>query len=99
MKEKFVFDSKKKDKKINLLFGSDNTVNKAMLNGANIQMFSNREIIIDGCSKVSDFTNDYLKLKILKGYLIINGTDFNITNFEGNIIDIKGNISSLEFCF
>lgn len=98
MREKFVFDSKKKNKKIKLFSTSDGIVNREMLGGANIQIFSNREIIIDGCNKVADFNAEYLKLKITKGYLIIYGKDFNIINFEGKIIDIKGNIFSLEFC-
>ncbi len=98
MGKKFVFDSKKKNKKINLLLTSGDSINKEMLNGANIQMFSNKEIIVDGCDKVSDFNSDYLKLKITKGYLIIYGKNFNIVNFEGRIIDVVGAISSVEFC-
>ena len=98
MKEKFIFDSKKKNKKIKLFSQYDGIANKEMLDGVNIQIFSNKEILIDGCNKVADFSAEYLKLKITKGYLIIYGTDFNIINFEGKIIDVLGNINSLEFC-
>ena len=98
MKEKFIFDSKKKNKKIKLFSQYDGIANKEMLDGVNIQIFSNKEILIDGCDKVADFSAEYLKLKITKGYLIIYGTDFNIINFEGKIIDVLGNINSLEFC-
>ncbi|MBQ8203147.1 MAG: YabP/YqfC family sporulation protein [Clostridia bacterium] len=91
-----MFESKKKGNKFN--FFMPDAINKEMLSGANIQLFSNKEIIVDGCSKVSDFNADYLKLKITKGYLIINGNNFNIVNFEEGIIDVTGDISSLEFC-
>ncbi len=97
MAKKFVFNSKNK-KKIDLGVGRNELLNKEMLTGSNIQIFSNNEIIIDGCKKVVDFNNDYIKLKLSNGYLLIFGSKFIIQNFEEKNIDIVGVINSIEFC-
>ncbi len=93
MGKKFVFNTKTK-KRINLGLGD----NKAMISGSNIQIFSDSEIIVDGCKKVIDFNDEYIKLKLSNGYLLIFGSNFMIQSFEEKIIDIIGIINSLEFC-
>ncbi len=97
MGKKFIFNSKNK-KRINFAMGESRIINKEMLTGSNIQIFSDSEIIVDGCKKVIDFNNDYIKLKLSNGYLLIFGTKFVIQSFEENIIDIIGVINSVEFC-
>ena len=94
MTEKYRFISKKKKERINLI-GNDNN---REIKGAHIEMFSNKEIIIDGCCGVCEYGNDYLRLNIGKGSLILNGCDFDIVFFENHLITVRGNISGLEFC-
>lgn len=66
--------------------------------GAHIEMISNREICIEGCVGVLEYTDAYLKLKLSKGALIIMGSNLDITLFEGKMITICGTVSSVEFC-
>ena len=63
-----------------------------------IELFSNREIAIDGCQGVVDYKSDYIKLRLSKGSVTVCGEGFSIINFENKIITVKGKISSLEFC-
>ena len=94
MSEKYKFISKKKKVRINLS-GSENNME---IKGAHIEMFSNKEIIIEGCCGVYEYGSDYLRLNLGKGSVILNGCNFDIVCFEDGIITVKGNISTLEFC-
>lgn len=94
MGEKYRFVSKKKKDKINLT-GSEKQIE---IKGAHIEMFSNKEIIIDGCCGVNEYGDDYLRLNIGKGSVILCGCDLDIVFFENRLITVRGNISSLEFC-
>lgn len=64
----------------------------------NIEMLGNREIIIDGCEGVFEYSESYIKIKIKKGVLILYGSDLNIVCFENSFISLKGKIETLEFC-
>lgn len=64
----------------------------------NIEMLGNREIIIDGCEGVFEYSDSYIKIKIKKGVLILYGRDLNIVCFENSLISLKGKIETLEFC-
>lgn len=66
--------------------------------GAHIEMISNREICVEGCAGVLEYTDAYLKLKLCKGALIIMGSNLDITLFEGKTITVCGTISAVEFC-
>jgi len=63
-----------------------------------IELISNREITLEGCQGVAEYKADYIKLRLLKGNLIICGEGFSIASFENKNITIKGKISSIEFC-
>lgn len=94
MSEKYKFISKKKKERINLS-GNENNME---IKGAHIEMFSNKEIIIEGCRGVYEYGCDYLKLNLGRGSVILNGQDFDIVCFEDGTIMVRGNISALEFC-
>lgn len=66
--------------------------------GTRIELLSNSEITVEGCLGVMEYTDTYLKLRLLKGSVIILGSDFDITMFEDKRISVTGKISSLEFC-
>ena len=65
---------------------------------SHIELFSNREIIIEGCRGVDEYREDYIKLKLIKGSITLCGSEFCIKSFENSSIVVNGNISSLEFC-
>ena len=68
-----------------------------MLGTAHIEIFGNNKISIDGCLGVYEYKDTYLKLRLVKGTLILCGIGFNITYFENSTISIKGKISAVEF--
>lgn len=94
---KFIFKTKKKSK-INLIKDSGEMLNSDLLLGSHTEIFSNKKVIIDGCLGIIEYQNNLIKLKLKKGFLTLNGTDFLVLSFDKVKIDIKGNIQSLEFC-
>ena len=99
MAKKLKIEQGKPKGKWNISGLADNIIERDMISGPHIEAFGNSRIIIDGCLGVFEYRNDYLKLKLSKGALILCGNGFNITVFEGQQITIKGKISSVEFCF
>ncbi len=95
---KFRFKSARKSKKINFIKSEDEIIDTEILNGSHIEMFSNKKLILDGCQNIFEYENDYIKLKLKKGVLILFGSEFSIVSFDGEIITIKGIINSIEFC-
>lgn len=95
---KFKFKSNKKKNKFNFITDNGEVFNSEIIKGEHIEMYSNEKIILEGCRNIIDYQNDYIKLKLKKGYIIIMGTDFLISSFEDENIIIKGNIASVEFC-
>lgn len=94
---KFKFRSARKNK-FNFIKDRDEILNSDLVGGAHTEIFSNKKIIIEGCQSIVDYQNDYLKLKLKKGFLNIMGNEFLITAFDNEKIVVKGNILSIEFC-
>lgn len=95
---KFKFKSSKAKRKINFIETKSSLINSQMITGAHFEIFSNREIVLEGCRKILDYTNEYIKLQLEKGTVIICGQKLQIVNFEAENILIKGLISNIEFC-
>ena len=93
---KFKFKSARKNK-INLIENKNEIIRNDIF-GANCQIFSNRELVVDGCLNIFEYDESYIKLNLCKGTLSISGSMLNISSFEDDIITIKGTISTLEFC-
>jgi len=98
LSRKFKFESTKEKPKVNLFSCGEDFIDTDMVKGPHIELFSNREIIIDGCCGVFEYKDSYVKLNLGKGALILCGTDFDIVTFEKRTITVKGKISSIEFC-
>lgn len=94
----FKFISKKKKGKINIFRYGDELVNGAVINGSHIEIISNKSFTLEGCFGVVDYRDDYVKLKLKKGYVIICGKRLNITYYENETITLTGIIVSTEFC-
>lgn len=98
MTRRFIFPSKKGKHRLNLFECPDDYIDTEVIKGAHIQLFFNRKIIVDGCHGVFEYADDFIRLNLGKGALLLFGKDFDILAFEGKLITIKGNISSIEFC-
>ena len=66
--------------------------------GMRIELFSNRELNVEGCRGVMDYNEDYIKLRLKKGSITVMGKELVITFYEGDAITLKGIIGSIEFC-
>ena len=95
--KKFRFKSKK-NKKINFVDNEDFDQSFEYVRSYRIEILSNNETFIEGCEKILDYNNDYIKLKLDKISLIIFGLNLKVILFEDKQIKIDGKIISLEFC-
>lgn len=98
MAKKFKFKSNKSKEKWHIFTCGDLQNETLRAKGPHLEIFGNREMILEGCMGVFEYSDSYLKLKLQKGTVTVCGTNFDITAFEGNTITVKGNILSLEFC-
>jgi len=96
MSRKFKFKSNREKPKINLLSLGENAEGSFI--SPHTQLFSNREITVEGCKGVMEYKDTYLKIKIDKGLIILCGDGFCITHYENHVITVKGKISTIEFC-
>ena len=69
-----------------------------LIKGPHIELFYNNRAVVEGCIGVYEYNDTYLKLRLSKGALILNGEAFDILTFEDKTITVKGKINSLEFC-
>ncbi len=97
MGKKLKIEKTKKREKLNIFGGSGDGFEKALLTGSRIELFSNTQIVIEGCLGVFEYNDNYLKLRLSTGALVLIGEGFDIVSFEEKTIFIKGKISSLEF--
>lgn len=92
MKNDYKFNSAKQKPKINLNVGD------LMLCGVRIEMISNKELLLEGCTGVLQFNDNYVKLGVKNGNIILYGKNFDICGFEEKTVTVKGIIDSVEFC-
>ena len=98
MSKKLKIEKSKKKEKWKL-FGSGEEVNKKdLITSPNIEIFGNKEIVIDGCDGVVEYSDTYIKIKLKKGFLILYGNNLNIVCFENSLITLNGKFETLEFC-
>lgn len=94
---KFKFKSKKKNK-FNLIKDRDEILGGEIIGSTHTEIYSNKKLIIEGCFGIVDYQENYIKLKLKKGFLTLTGNDFLILSFDEEKIDIKGNLITIEFC-
>ncbi|MBR6532942.1 MAG: YabP/YqfC family sporulation protein [Clostridia bacterium] len=97
MAKKLKIDTNKKKEKWNI-FGSGEGISKALLTGPRMEFFSNNQMILEGCLGIYEYNDNYLKLRLSHGALVLVGEDFDIVSFEEKTITVRGKFSSLEFC-
>lgn len=98
MSQKLNIERSRKKMKTHLFSSADELLQTKVLKGAHIELFSNKEMVLEGCCGVFEYTDNYIRLNLGKGALIINGKNFDISTFQDKIIVIKGEIDTIEFC-
>ncbi len=98
MAKKFTFPSEKPKEKWQIFRHLDGAMEAGGFSGPHFELFGNRELLLEGCLGVFEYSDTYLKLRISHGSVIICGKGFDIVLFEDALIRIKGEFSSIEFC-
>jgi sporulation protein YqfC len=63
----------------------------------NIELYGNKQVIIEGAIAVVDYSEDFLKIDLGNICLKITGTNLVIESFIYEQVDVKGEIVALEF--
>ena len=63
----------------------------------NIELYGNKQIIIDGAKGVIDYSEDFLKIDLGNICLKISGQNLVIESFIYEQIEVKGEIVTVEF--
>ena len=98
MGKKLKIERSEKSTKWNLFKMNSAILDNDLIKGPHIELFYNNQVVIEGCIGVYEYNDTYLKLRLSKGALILNGEAFDILTFEDKTITVKGKINSLEFC-
>ncbi len=98
MAKKLKIEKSNKKEKWNIFKTSVGELEKTILSGPRIEIFSNNQMILEGCLGIYEYNENYLKLRLSQGALVLEGENFDIVSFEEKTIVIKGKFSSLEFC-
>ena len=98
MAKKLKIEKGKSKAKWHILNCADSVLESNIVTNAHTEIFGNGKITIDGCLGVFEYTENYIKLRLNKGALILCGSGFDIAFFENQLITVKGKISSVEFC-
>lgn len=93
-----------KSKKINILKSAKKT--KIILNqkladieiiDCKLELLFNREITIEGCKGVIDYSDERISLNVDKGIVIIEGSNLCLHSFDENNVIIKGIFTNVGF--
>ena len=98
MGKKLKIERSEKSTKWNLFKMDSAILDNDLIKGPHIELFYNNQAVLEGCIGVYEYNDTYLKLRLSKGALILNGEAFDILTFEDKTITVKGKINSLEFC-
>ncbi len=94
---KFKFKSNKKPK-FNFIKNYEEMSNYDLINQLHCELFLNKKAIVEGCKKILDYQENYVKLGLKKGNIGFIGKGFVITDYEDEKITLCGIIDSIKFC-
>ncbi len=80
------------------IFGVSEELKNSVFSLPRIELFGDSKVLIEGCLGVYEYNDNYLKLRLQNGALILCGREFDIVSFEEKTITVKGKITSVEFC-
>lgn len=62
-----------------------------------LELRFNREIMIEGCKGVIDYSSDRISLNVEKGIVLIEGSNLHLHSFEDSCAIIKGVFTNVGF--
>lgn len=72
-------------------------LSEVFADGPRIEMTGNREIIIDGCKGVVEYTENNIRLSLGENVLSLSGGNLIIQSFDNDVVIINGQISDVDF--
>lgn len=82
-----------KDKVINFL-----EMPKEMLSGyIKVSIIDNNYILLEGNSKIEDYTDTYIKIKTIKYVILLEGRKLDITEMNKDELVIEGQINNISY--
>ena len=85
------------DKNIRPKRGLNDILPQDITNTPNIQLFGDKQITVDGCKGVDEYTDLYIKIKTNGGLISIGGRYLNIKLLTTTSIIVEGKIFSVAF--
>lgn len=96
MGKKIITGIKRKGEKIKFLaFGDEPQISVA--NTPQITLSGNKQVQIEGCSGIIDYTETIMKISIKKGFITFIGKGFRVVSFFDNQILFTGEVASIEY--
>lgn len=65
---------------------------------AHITLFGNREVVIDGCYGIIEYSDCQIKVNVGNQVLSLTGSGFDISDYSCTAMTVRGRITGLEFC-
>ena len=72
-------------------------INEMFRDEPRIEMTGNREIIIDGCKGVVEYTENNIRLSLGESVMSLSGDNLLIQSFDNDVVIISGQISDIDF--
>ncbi len=72
-------------------------INEMFRDEPRIEMTGNREIIIDGCKGVVEYTENNIRLSLGESIMSLSGDSLLIQSFDNDVVIISGQISDIDF--
>ena len=72
-------------------------INEMFRDEPRIEMTGNREIIIDGCKGVVEYTENNIRLSLGESVMSLSGDSLLIQSFDNDVVIISGQISDIDF--
>lgn len=67
-------------------------------NGVRIEIYSNKEAIIEGCKGILEYCDEHIKINIGCGSALFSGVGLFAYSYFCETLVIKGKINSIEYC-
>ena len=85
--------------KLSIIKRNMNFLKQDMLpSGVKVEVFSNKEAIIEGCKGIMEYNEEYIKLNIGCGSIVFTGKGLFAYSYFCETLVIKGRINNIEYC-
>ena len=98
MSKKIKLNKRKAKEKFKLFGAAIQLTSDPFSKLAQINLKGNREMIVDGCYGIEEYSDCLISINIGNSTLKIIGFDFSISDYSESNITVKGIIKNIEFC-